>query len=262
MWAVWSVGRWLRHWALGLAFLVVAAYIPWAVRQVWPLRHGPSPPGEIVSSIPVSGRWVALAFADGPSSPATPGILRDLAVYGAHASFFVVGLNLKRHPGWVRQAAARGNDIETHTEGHINLATHSYSQDVADLEQAKRRIQQLVGTRPHWLLPPYGVWNAAALEAARAAGLTLVVPSAGEGVRQDEQRPSQIVHQVLSHIRPGAVIVLHDGPFGTSVLEALPTLLHLLRVDGYRVGSIPEVWRHRVIKLDESPSTGDNKGGR
>ena len=246
MWVVVPLGRWMRHWALGLAFLVILAYIPWMVGRIGAFGHGPAPPGDIVSSIPVSERWVALAFADGPSTPATTAILRDLARYRAHASFFVVGLNLQRHPDWVKQAAALGNDIETHTEGHINLAIHSYSQDLRDLQQAVRSIERVVGRRPHWLLPPYGAWSADALKAARAAGLTLVVPSAGEGVRQDEQHPSQIVHQVLSHVRPGAIILLHDGPLSKPMVEALPTILHLLRVDGYHVGSIPELWRHRT----------------
>jgi peptidoglycan/xylan/chitin deacetylase (PgdA/CDA1 family) len=58
------------------------------------------------------------------------------------------------------------------------------------------------------------------------------------------RRPATIIQQVLSHVHAGAIIVLPDRVDDRAVLQALPRLLHLLHVEGYRVGSVTDVQRY------------------
>lgn len=237
------MGRWARHWPGLAALLILLAYTPFLVRMAIP---GSSNPG-VLQKIPVRGRWVALAFDDGPSLHETRQVIQELARYHDHASFFVVGLNVSRARQVLRQAVAQGNQVENHTEGHINLAAHTYNQDVADLEAANRVIYETTGSYPHWLIPPYGAVNRTTRRAAAALHLRLVSASPGENIANGAPSVSAIIHQVLSHVEPGAIIVLHDGSGNGATVKALPSILSLLRVEGYQIGSIGNLERQGAI---------------
>lgn len=231
--------RWVRHWPRMLAAGILAAYVPFLHSQFLP-AHGLTRSAGIMNRIPTRQRWVALAIDDGPTASMRP-ILADLDRYQAHASFFVVGLSVPGHRAVLAAAVRSGMEIESHTEGHINLSTHSYAQDLRDLKACNRAIEAAVGVRPRWLIPPYGTVNRAARRAARALHLGIVRPTPGAGIPNGSRSVSQIVRQVMGHVEPGAIIVLHDGPGNAAILRALPTILSLLRVEGYRVGSVSQV---------------------
>ncbi|NMP24960.1 polysaccharide deacetylase family protein [Sulfobacillus harzensis] len=234
------IGRVIRHWPTLLALLVLACYSPFLARQAFDRVPGPSPPG-VVRRIPVRGRWVALAFDDGPSPLETPRVLQVLAQYHAHASFFVVGLNVHRRESLLRQMMRDGDGVENHTDGHINLAAHSYSQDLADLKAANRAVEMVTGRRPYWLMPPYDAVDPTVRRAAAAAHLHLVEASPGENVANGVLSTAAVIHQVLAHVEPGSIVVLHDGPGNLAVVHALPSILSLLQIEGYRVGSLNQV---------------------
>ncbi len=229
--------------------MIVLVYAPFLERTIIP---GSSNPG-VMEKIPVRGRWVALAFDDGPSPRETGQVIQELAHYHAHASFFVVGLNVSRARPLLREAVAQGNQVENHTEGHINLAAHTYYQDVKDLEVANRVISEITGSSPRWLIPPYGAVNRTARRAASALNLRIVSASPGANVANGAPSVSAIIHQVMSHVEPGAIIVLHDGPGNGATVKALPSILSLLRVEGYQIGSVGQVARQGAIgrKLPE-----------
>src|SRR5262245_20395754 len=67
-------------------------------------------PGEVVST-----------FDDGPSPRSTRAILAALAAQCTKATFFVVGAMATAYPDVVRDMAAEGHTIGTHTWSHVNL---------------------------------------------------------------------------------------------------------------------------------------------
>ncbi len=203
-----------------------------------------TPPFGVVDRINVRGPWVALSFADGPNPHITPAIVRVLVQHGATATFFAVGVSLMQDRRDVMVMTQAGDDVESHTMGHINLASHSYRVDYRDLEAENVEIRALTGRTPRWLYPPYGAIDGTAVRAALAAHLTVILPSPGEGISPRVRRPATIIQQVLSHVHAGAIIVLPDRVDDRAVLQALPRLLHLLHVEGYRVGSVTDVQRY------------------
>src|SRR5260370_42177000 len=58
---------------------------------------------------------IALTFDDGPSE-STPELLKILAAYGAPATFFQCGMNVRRLPQVAREVAAAGHEIGNHTD--------------------------------------------------------------------------------------------------------------------------------------------------
>ena len=63
---------------------------------------------------------IALTFDDGPNPDVTPRILDILDKHCIKATFFMVGIYAKAHPELVREVAARGHMIGTHTWSHPN----------------------------------------------------------------------------------------------------------------------------------------------
>lgn len=248
-----------RHWALVLAIVVLLAYMPWTVREFATPTPWSEWPG-IVNHFSVSGRWVALAFADGPDGLMTAQLAQDVSNYGDQATFFVVGLNVRQQRRGLLRARQLGDDIESHSEGHINLAVHSYGQDLRDLTRANRAIARVTGVFPHWLLPPYGAVNARVMRAAHTLGLSVVLPSPGEDLATNAASPTDIVQHVLAHLTPGAIIVLDANTGDQDILRALPTLLGLIRLDGYHVGTVVQLWDRQHTLIRGRDAQRDSKG--
>ncbi|MGA0619613.1 polysaccharide deacetylase family protein, partial [Ligilactobacillus salivarius] len=73
---------------------------------------------------PLAARQVAFTFDDGPNPDTTPLILDILDRHCVKATFFIIGIYAERHPEIVRDIAARGHTIGTHTWSHPNNLRH------------------------------------------------------------------------------------------------------------------------------------------
>lgn len=75
-------------------------------------------------TVKLAPKQVALTFDDGPNPETTPQILDILDRHCVKATFFMVGIYAERHPEIVRDVAARGHTIGTHTWSHPNNMRH------------------------------------------------------------------------------------------------------------------------------------------
>ena len=101
-----------------------------------PTKGGPTYGGmQYPRSVGLGPREVALTFDDGPNPETTPLILDILDRHCVKATFFMVGIYAQMHPEIVREVAARGHTIGTHTWSHPNNLRH-YS-----LANAERQIR-------------------------------------------------------------------------------------------------------------------------
>lgn len=101
-----------------------------------PTEGGPAYGGmQYPRSVGLAPKQVALTFDDGPNPETTPLILDILDRHCVKATFFMVGIYAEKHPEIVREVAARGHTIGTHTWSHPNNLRH-YS-----LANAKRQIR-------------------------------------------------------------------------------------------------------------------------
>lgn len=102
-----------------------------------PAKGGPAYGGmQYARSAGLGPKEVALTFDDGPNPETTPAILDILDRHCVKATFFMVGIHAQKHPEIVREVAARGHTIGTHTWSHPNNLRHF------SLESARRQIRQ------------------------------------------------------------------------------------------------------------------------
>lgn len=194
-------------------------------------------PGGIVTS----RRIVALSFDDGPSAY-TPQILPVLHAYRVHATFFEIGAEVAQNPGLTRAVVAAGDEVGNHSYTHPDLA---YLPDAAirsQLEETQATIRAAAGVTPRWIRPPYGAYDSRVAGIASSLGLRPVLWSVDP---RDWSLPgtSAIVQRVLYQVRPGSIILLHDGGGNRSeTVSALPIILHDLQTEGYQIVTVSRLF--------------------
>ncbi|WP_199829204.1 polysaccharide deacetylase family protein [Streptomyces rimosus] len=176
---------------------------------------------------------VYLTFDDGPSPRYTARILAVLARYGAHATFFELGQNVVLYPSLTHRVHGSGNSVQNHTWSHPDLRYVSAPEFEHQVAATDRAVRAQTGITPCYLRPPYGGVNSTVRRRAAALGKTIKLWTVDS---RDWARPGArvIERRVLDNVRPGSVVLLHDGGGDRSqTVAALPTILRTLKDRGY-----------------------------
>ena len=210
---------------LPLAFiLVVAGCIPWPLPVGTPVRHLP----------PERGPVVAITFDDGPHPVWTPRVLDVLARHDATATFFLVGAEAERHPELVREIARRGHQVAGHTWDHRSLRGLGPGAFAATVDRANDLLGGLSGGPVRCVRPPMGATDGTVTARLRDRSLATALWSHDTN---DWRRPGQaaITRAALADLRPGSVVLFHDGGGDRSqTVAALPAILEGIRARGLR----------------------------
>jgi peptidoglycan/xylan/chitin deacetylase (PgdA/CDA1 family) len=157
------------------------------------------------------GEGYALTFDDGPHPQGTPAMLEILARAGVHATFFLVGEQVRRDPALAREVVAAGHGVGLHCDRHRNLLRLGPAQVRADIDRAEAEIVAATGVAPLLYRPPYGILNAAALRIARARGWRTLLWSHWGRDWERRATPDSIAALLTAGAGPGSVLLLHDA---------------------------------------------------
>ena len=212
-----------------------------AVEASWQQPQPQPEPMNVQPSQPIAhdqagAPVVYLTFDDGPHPTWTPQVLDLLDLYNAPATFFVLGQSATRFPEIVERMVAAGHEAENHTYDHIWLDKAPRDLFVSQVTAADDALHAAAGTRVDpiaCLRPPYAAMNEHTRGLAAELGKSIVLWSVDT---QDWRRPGpdQIASHVLSNVRPGAIILMHDGGGERSqTVAALAAVLEGLTSRGY-----------------------------
>jgi peptidoglycan/xylan/chitin deacetylase (PgdA/CDA1 family) len=188
---------------------------------------------------------VALGFDDGPA-PDTGAFLTMLERNHAHATFFVIGRDLSsRYRETLLRELRDGDVIGDHSFSHPDLTR---VRDVrAQLQDTVEAVHTLSGYSPCVFRPPYGAYDRSLVRTAASLGLATVLWDVDP---RDWAMPGAraIVRSVLTQVRPGSIVISHDGggPRGQT-LAAYPKIISALRARGYGIVTVPELLGFRPI---------------
>jgi peptidoglycan/xylan/chitin deacetylase (PgdA/CDA1 family) len=189
---------------------------------------------------------VALTFDDGPDPRSTPAILDRLDEIGWRATFFLLGSMVRRHQAMAVELAARGHEIALHGDEHRSHLQRTRNGIRDDMTRARDSITSATGVAPRWFRPPYGALSGGSLSAARHLGLqTVLWTTWGRDWRADATAET-VVADVLTGLRPGATVLLHDSDCTSApgswraTVAALAPLAEVLAERGLSVGPLGE----------------------
>jgi peptidoglycan/xylan/chitin deacetylase (PgdA/CDA1 family) len=193
-------------------------------------------------------REVALTFDDGPTRYSRR-VVRALRRLKAAGTFFPIGLQLRRYPRAIAAELRAGFVVGDHTVNHPLLAPLPGRGQRREIRGQARRLHRLGAPWPRVFRPPYGSYDRTTLGIARSLGMVVILWSVDS---RDYLRPGRkaIVHNVVSSVRPGAIVLMHDGGGDRSqTVAALPGIVRRLRHRGYRLVTVPQLLRPRGISL-------------
>ncbi len=191
--------------------------------------------GNLTVHGPRGGNLVAITFDDGPNPTWTPKIMALLDQEGVEATFFSIGQAVEDYPDVAKSLKASGHLIANHSYKHSAWSWLSLSYD--DGARAEQAIKRTLGVCPAFFRPPHGSKSPAMLKSISDSGLkTVTWDVAGDDWRLTD--PTGVADRVLEQVKPGSIILLHDGLNGDAsadravVLQALPQILAGLKAKG------------------------------
>jgi peptidoglycan/xylan/chitin deacetylase (PgdA/CDA1 family) len=189
-------------------------------------------------------RRVALTFDDGPDEISTSAVLDFLRNQNLKAAFFCIGRRVTASPAVVARIAREGHLLGNHSYNHPNLINFfSVARLRDEMRQTQSAIRSAAGEAPAMYRPPMGLSNPRTFRAARAESLQVIGWTA-RGFDTRTKSPQRVVSRIARRLRPGAIILLHDGGIPAErLLATLQLLLDTLRSECYEVVRLDELLR-------------------
>lgn len=193
-----------------------------------------TPAGKPIRYVNTKEKIALLSFDDGPSVPYTKQILDILDREGVKATFFVVGINVKRYPDLIKEIMQRGHEIGNHSYSHEKLKSKSASFIKKDLARTDKLIRDLGYKKVIPFRAPFGQLSnnleVALRELDKPHILFNFLP------KDWENPPPQVIHdRVLQRAKPGYIITLHDGwKKRANTVKATEMIVKSLKAKGYR----------------------------
>lgn len=154
---------------------------------------------------------VALTFDDGPSPEVTPRLLDLLAKHAVTATFFVTGVNAKRHPELIRAILAHGHTLGNHTFNHSPFLMLKSSQTLRREVEAAQTLLRQFGVVPLAFRPPVGITAPSLWRVLQDQGMFCVNFSCRAG-DMGNRRIRNLAAKMLKKVRPGDIVMFHDVP--------------------------------------------------
>jgi peptidoglycan/xylan/chitin deacetylase (PgdA/CDA1 family) len=184
----------------------------------------------------LTDKEVVLTFDDGPW-PTTPAVLKALADECTKALFFPVGKHTTYHPEILKQVAAAGHTIGSHTWSHANLDSKKLTEAQVreEIEKGFSAVKMALGTAP---APFFRFPGLAHTQGALGYLASRNISMFSVDVDSNDFKssgPDQVIQNVMTKLdkQGKGVILMHDLQKHTAV--ALPTLLRRLKAGGYKV---------------------------
>jgi peptidoglycan/xylan/chitin deacetylase (PgdA/CDA1 family) len=180
---------------------------------------------------------IVLTFDDGPWPLNTPSVLKTLADECTTGIFFPIGKHSTYYPEILKQVAAAGHTIGSHTWSHATLTNKKLTED-----QRKEEIEKGFSA-VKWALgaPPAPFFRFPALEhppemvtylGTRNIAMFSCDLDSFDFKARNPQQVIDVTMKKLDKLGKG-IILMHD--FHKHTAEALPALLRKLKASGYKV---------------------------
>ncbi|MGA7940023.1 MAG: polysaccharide deacetylase family protein [Bradyrhizobium sp.] len=185
----------------------------------------------------LADKEVVLTFDDSPWPVNTPAVLKALADQCTKAVFFSIGKHAMYHPELLRQVAAAGNTVGTHTWSHANLNSKKMTEQMAkdEIEKGNSAVKFALGTAPApFFRFPELQHNPAAMAYLGTRNIAIFSCDL-DSFDFRAKSPEQVISNVMTKLdkQGKGIILMHD--FQKHTAEAMPELLRRLKAGGYKI---------------------------
>ena len=185
----------------------------------------------------LADKEVVLTFDDGPWPVNTPSVLKTLADECTKAVFFPIGKHATYYPEILKQVAAAGHAVGSHTWSHANLNGKKVTEQQAkdEVEKGFSAVKLALGAAPSPFFRFPQLQHAPATVAYLGSRGIAMFSCDLDSFDFKAKDAAQIVNTVMTKVDKSGkgIILMHD--FQKHTAEALPILLRRLKAGGYKV---------------------------
>ena len=185
----------------------------------------------------LQNKEVVLTFDDGPWPGNTKAVLEALAAHCTKATFFTIGKHALYHPDILKQVAAAGHTIGTHTYSHVDLAKLQPDQAKEEIEKGFSAVKLAMGGAA-----PSSFFRFPLLRGPQ--DMEAYLGSRNVGIFSTDidsfdfkhgKKPEAVIKTVMEKLekKGKGIVLLHD--FQKTTAQALPALLTELKAKGYKI---------------------------
>lgn len=183
-----------------------------------------------------------LTFDDGPSSKVTPLILDILKTNNIKATFFVIGIEVKKNPEILLRIKEEGHEIANHSYSHNYKTLYSSTKNfLEDIQKNEQLLKSILGESFHSKLirmpgGSYGKRKATVRKGIIQEGYHYldwnVVTGDAEGHNITPSKQLERLKETLEN-KKQAIVLMHDTNAKGTTVEALPKVIEYLQKKGY-----------------------------
>ena len=222
---------------------LVAALAPIFLSHVF-LLYGTLVPncqwfGPVLRSFETSEPEVWLTIDDGPSPVHTAALLDLLDRFQARATFFVIGKNAEQYPHLITEILTRGHEIANHTYSHPSSSfwMGGPRRIAGEIDRCAELLRSAPERPAHFFRAPAGLKNIFVHPELERRRLELIGWTV-RGLDTVQQDPARVAKRIVENIKPGAIVLLHEGQRAEKDpqfnLQCLELTLTGLTEKGYR----------------------------
>ncbi|MBQ2688130.1 MAG: polysaccharide deacetylase family protein [Clostridia bacterium] len=216
----------------GAALSVGGATVNKAVTAASTVRDIP------IYSVETEEKKVAISFDAAWGNEQTSELLDILEQYNVKATFFLVGQWVDNYPDSVKEIAAKGHDVENHSDTHAHLPELSLEGMKTEIVNCNEKIRALTGKCPTLFRPPYGDYNNDVVGTVKDLDMYCIQWDV-DSLDWKDLSAADITQRVTSKLQNGSIVLLHNGAKNTP--EALPSIIEGIKAQGYELVPISEL---------------------
>lgn len=193
---------------------------------------------------------VALTFDDGPARNTTSRLLDTLELYGAHATFYVVGYNIPGNEDIIKRASEIGCEIGNHSTGHQKLIDLDDAGVIGAIQPIADQVKALTNQKVVTCRPPFGSIDERVQNIVAAPIILWSVDTLDWKTKNTEM----IVSTIQQNVSDGDIILMHD--IHEATVEAAIRIIPWLQEQGYQLVTVSELAFYKRGGLTLGPRYG------
>lgn len=201
--------------------------------------------GKMITHVNTHEKVIALTYDDGPNPPHTDNLLDVLREFDAKATFFAVGKSIENNLETTRRMIAEGHELGNHSYSHKKLVNLNLRTIRSEIQKTDDLISNLGIKSDIHFRAPYGLkrirlpW-----ELFRTHKINVLWNVDPKDFATSD--PEEIAHSVICSIKPGAIVLMHDGMQDgdlnrSQTVEATKMVLQKLQQEGYEFKTVSEL---------------------
>lgn len=189
--------------------------------------------------VPTTSKEIYLTFDDGPIPQLTEYVLDLLKEFGAEATFFCVGDNIKKHPEIFCEVLKQGHAVGNHTFHHLKAWSTNNKSFLENVEKCDSMIND-TGNEPSSLFrPPHGQISPKLINDLKN-GHKIIMWDVLTYDFNKQHPPEFSLKKAIQKTRPGSIVVFHDNYKAEKKLKyMLPRYLEHFSDLGYEFKKLP-----------------------